>query len=269
MNRLQHVDVPQAKRSTPRVNKSTNRLSMRHESQPNFHQFIPLHYEKNYAYPLIVWLHGPTGSENEVSQVMPHVSMRNFLGVSPRGVVTHPLRHPNGDPTFTWNQDSQSIEWAIDDVLKCIDNAKRRFNVAPNRIFLAGNDVGGTMALRIALTLPQMFAGVASIGGPMPDTSRPLAGFHAARSMPVLLMQGRESEDYDAGRLCGDIRLLHSAGMQLNVRQYPCGQEVTTKMLSDLNAWIMERVAGAGAGVCSDATICEDDPTHLRARDCN
>lgn len=119
------------------------------------------------------------------------------------------------------------------------------------------------MAMRIALAEPAHFAGVASIGGAMP-ADRPLARVLKARKMPFMLMHGRESEEYDTATLCSDVRLLHSAGMPVTVRQYPCGQEVTTKMLSDLNVWIMERVAGV-----SSPEPVFDDPTSLRVRDRN
>lgn len=264
MNRLQHVDATLEGRYSRKQTRATECHNTRHEDTQPFRQFIPLHYEKNYAYPLLVWLHGPTGSEFEITQVMPHVSMRNYLGLSPRGGVKHSATHPNGAATYTWDQSSQSIEWAIEDVLTCVEHAKQRFNVSSDRIFLAGSDVGGTMALRVALAEPNIFAGVASIGGAMPDTNRPLAGLLSARSMPIMLTYGRDSEQYGANRMCEDLRLLHSAGMAVSVRQYPCGQEVTTKMLSDLNVWMMERVAG----VPTESPVY-DDPTRLRIKDRN
>lgn len=262
MNRLQLVDAALDFRSSRKRTASRESQPKRFQESP-FRQFIPLHYEKNYAYPLVVWLHGATGCEHEINQVMPHMSMRNYLGISPRGSLKHSATHPNGDATYTWDQSSQCVDWALEDVLNCIEYAKKRFNIASDRVFLAGNDVGGTMAMRIALAEPQHFAGVASIGGGMP-ADRPLASVLKARKMPVMLVHGRESNEYDTNALCSDVRLLHSAGMPVTVRQYPCGQEVTTKMLSDLNVWIMERVAG----VSSPAPVC-DDPTSLRINDRN
>ena len=120
------------------------------------------------------------------------------------------------------------------------------------------------MAMRIAFSMPKFFAGVASIGGAIPMASSPMAGFLNARSLPVLLIQGRDSEEYSSDSLCSDIRLLHSAGMKVNVRQYPCGHEVTTKMLSDLNSWVMERVTGS-----SSNSFVYDEHTSLRAPDFN
>ena len=44
----------------------------------------PLHYERNYAYPLVVWLHGPGDNERQLQRIMPLVSMRNFVSIGPR-----------------------------------------------------------------------------------------------------------------------------------------------------------------------------------------
>lgn len=263
MNRLQYVDVSLENRYSTNLDDASQRPDQC-DVRTHLRTFIPLHYEANYAYPLIVWLHGPTGDETEINQVMPHISMRNYVGVAPRGVVEHHLTHPNGDKTFDWDQSPSSIDGAIDRVMQCVESVKRRFNIAASRVFLAGNDSGGTMALRIGLSMPEHFAGVASIGGAIPMASSPMAGFLNARALPVLLIHGRDSEGYSSDALCSDIRLLHSAGMKVNVRQYPCGQEVTTKMLSDLNSWVMERVTGS-----SSSSFAYDETTSLRAPDFN
>ena len=46
--------------------------------------FVPLHYEPNYAYPLIVWLHGAQDDERQLKRVMPFISLRNYVAVAPR-----------------------------------------------------------------------------------------------------------------------------------------------------------------------------------------
>lgn len=260
MNRLQSGVALK----TPRPRQDTREPVTFDSRIPNHRFFIPLHYEKNYAYPLLVWLHGATGSELEISQVMPHISMRNYVGVSPRGAVKHAARHANGDATFTWDQRSKTIEFAFEDVLQCIDIAKRRFHIAHDRVFLVGNGPGGTMALRLALTAPQHFAGVATIGGAMPTTRQPLAGVQRARSLPVMIAHGRDSDVYGSNEACNDLRLLHAAGFPVTLFQYPCPQEVTTKMLSDLNGWMMERISGPNGSSAS-----YDDPARLRIHDHN
>src|SRR5688572_27524759 len=46
--------------------------------------FTPMHYEPNYAYPLLVWLHGDHGDQQQLKRIMPLVSMRNYVAVAPR-----------------------------------------------------------------------------------------------------------------------------------------------------------------------------------------
>jgi len=201
--------------------------------------FTPLHYERNYAYPLIVWLHGPNDDERQVSRVMPLVSLRNFVAVGPRGT----LRGPRSAPGYCWSQAEHQIAMAEQGVFSAIATARRWLNIAPRRIYLAGLGCGGTMALRLALNQPDRFAGVLSIQGPFPETLRPLGQLQAARRLQIFLATGRESQEYPEARVCSHLRLLHTAGMAVNLRQYPCGDDLTTNMLSDMDRWIMEQIA--------------------------
>jgi phospholipase/carboxylesterase len=209
------------------------------ESNSSHCIFTPLHYERNYAYPLIVWLHGPDDDEHQVARIMPLVSMRNYVAVGPRGT----LRSPRAEAGFRWSQNERQIVLAEQGVLSAIAAARRWLNIAPARIYLAGFACGGTMALRIALNQPDAFAGVLSIGGAFPTTSRPLGQLHAARRLKVFLASGRDSRCYPEAQVCDNLRLLHSAGMSVNLRLYPCADDLTTNMLSDMDRWVMEQIA--------------------------
>ena len=47
--------------------------------------FLPVHLENRYRYPLLIWLHGDGQNASQLSQVMPRISDRNYIGVSIRG----------------------------------------------------------------------------------------------------------------------------------------------------------------------------------------
>jgi phospholipase/carboxylesterase len=198
--------------------------------------FAPMHYEPGYAYPLVVWLHGALGNEQQLRRVMPLVSMRNYVAVAPRG--TSSARRD----AFDWRQTETDVEAAEDRVFECIATAKRRFNIHPRRVFLAGLGCGGTMALRVAWNHPDKFAGVATIGGPLPAQDRPLRNVNHLRQLACFVATSRSSLDYPERDVCRDLRLLHSAGCTVALRQYPCGDELTTQMLADLDRWMMELV---------------------------
>jgi phospholipase/carboxylesterase len=203
---------------------------------PPFSTFIPIHYEPGYAYPLVVWLHGPQGNEDQLRRIMPLVSMRNYIGVAPRG----PQVDSDLDGSYDWPQSLPGIEEAEARVFACIDAACHKFHVHPERIFVGGYGSGGTMAIRIAWNAPHRFAGAMSIAGAVPGTHCPLRRVNDIRRIPLLLASGKHSHTYSEEKVCRDLRLLHSAGFKLALRQYPVGDELISNMLSDLDQWVME-----------------------------
>ena len=198
----------------------------------------PLHYERNYAYPLIVWLHGPGDDERQVTRVMPHVSTRNYAAVGPRGTVAM-----EDSPGYRWSQSPSDIARAEHRVLSSISAARNWLNIAASRVYLAGFGCGGTMALRIALAQPRLFAGVLSLGGSLPRTLRPLSEIESARDLKIFVANGMESTQYPEGEMCRNLRLFHAAGLSLCLRLYPCADELLTNMLSDMDRWIMDQLA--------------------------
>ena len=85
--------------------------------------------------------------------------------------------------------------------------------VWPERVFIAGYQCGGTMALRVAMACPQMFGGALSIGGAFPGGQSPLAKLAQIRKLPLFLAHCRDSATYTVDTVCDELRLFHSAGL--------------------------------------------------------
>lgn len=205
--------------------------------------FTPLHYEPNYAYPLLVWLHSPGNDETQLMRIMPSISLRNYAGVALRG--TKDVPNTSGKPGYAWLQSRSHVALAEQRVFDAIEHVQKRINVAQRRIFVAGFGCGGTMAFRLAMSHPQTFAGVLSIGGAFPSERTPLMRYNDARRIPVFMACGRDSQKYPTESVCQDLKLLYAAGMQVALRQYPCAQELSPLMLSDMDRWIMEQITTA------------------------
>ena len=203
--------------------------------------FGPMHYEPGYAYPLIVWLHGPGDDERQLMRMMPIVSMRNYVAVAPQGV---PIKKNTETAGYGWPLTSDGDDAAAERVFAAIEATRLKYNFSRKRIFLAGFDQGGTMAFRLAAAHPDHFAGVISLGGHFPKGPTPLAGLARLRGLPVLIASGRASTIYTTDQVCDDLRLLHTAGLSITLREYPCAQEIAPQMLQDVDRWIIEQVAG-------------------------
>ena len=209
-------------------------------SRARYAAFVPMHYERNYAYPLIVWLHGHQQDEDDLKQLMPRLSLRNYLAIAPRG--TRQAGQCGGRPAYSWGQTEADILMADHRVRECVSAARERYHVHAQRIFLMGAGVGGTMALRLGLAQPDAFAGVISLNGPMPRDHAPLARLQEARELPLTICFSSQNGSYGEDQLCHDLRLLHIAGMSVALQQYHHSDELPADMLRDVNAWIMGQV---------------------------
>ena len=241
MNRIQHP-TKSAKPAPPsptfRIESGLFVSSSAHDASRVL--FGPKHYEPNYAYPLLVWLHGPGCDERQLVRIMPVISLRNYVAVAPRGFL-HSGESSNR-AGYLWPETDECIEEAAWRISEAVEAAGRKFHLARNRVFLGGFDAGGTMALRVAMSDPGRFAAALSIGGRFPRGRTPFHCLTEARRLPVFLAVGRDSPEYSPDTACDDLRLLHAAGMSIILRQYPCGQELTEQMLRDVDRWIIEQI---------------------------
>ena len=223
--------------------------------------FVPMHYEQNYQYPLIVWLHSDGFNENQVEHVMPHVSTRNYLATGIRGIrAADSLGH-----RFDWHDSAASIDAAHEKVLCAIDEVSDRYSVHQSRIVLAGYRSGGTMALRLALRDPQRFAGVVSLGGRLPQGNSAFGNLEAIRErrLSMLWQYALERSDFDVADLQADIRQAMMLQAKVEVRQYRNDDEMNTATLADLNQWIMNRIV-CGQPLSADESW-ESSPTCFSA----
>src|SRR5687767_14412416 len=157
MNRLiAQPAAPASLHAPPAQVRSAPATKLTKTSEP-FSLFAPLHYEENYAYPLLVWLHSAGGDERQLARVMPLVSMRNYVGLAVRGPVAALGRG------FAWPQTPDAIAAAEQRIVESIERARQRFHIHRQRVYLAGYQSGGTMAYRIALRNPDKFAAAVSI----------------------------------------------------------------------------------------------------------
>lgn len=94
MNRIESaLEIPSSATLTPSLppslaTRTTERIRLRGEETTPFATFAPMRYEPGYAYPLVIWLHGALGDERQLRQVMPKISMQNFVAVAPRGTCS-------------------------------------------------------------------------------------------------------------------------------------------------------------------------------------
>lgn len=210
--------------------------------------FVPEGYEPNYAYPLIIWILDPASDEHELCRLMAQVSTRNYFGLALRTPLARNASAARNSETIddelnatqflvedtsTWEFEQQ-----VFDAVLCLRN---EYHIHSERVYLAGFDAAGTLALRVGLRRPDWFAGVAAFAAKFPSAIHPLSRFRDLRGKRVLLAWGEHHLDAAAtNHYTG--RLLHTAGMRVCLRSYDAGLEVTRPMLRDLDRWVMREI---------------------------
>lgn len=231
-------------------------------------RFVPKRYEPNYAYPLLVLLHGRGGSEQQLIEAMPAMSWRNYIGLGLRGPEDVHRRGP--EPSFGWGapfarpdregppadatiSDAEMIRRIFHDeptdladavetgIFSAVREVRRSLHVHSERIFLVGCGEGAAVAYRLGLSYPDRFAGVVSINGWIPRGFRPLRHYPSCRDLRVLVVHGEWNNRAPIDRARHDVGLLRAAGLKVAFQTYPCANRLTSPMLSDVDTWLMNQ----------------------------
>jgi len=204
--------------------------------------YEPHGYEQNYAYPLIVWLHGEGGNERDLLRVMPMISEQNYLGISFRG--TSPAR---GVMTgaYRWSQAAEDAADFETVLFETVRDLRRDHHVHSERVFVAGFDDGAVMALQLMLRRPEWFGGAICLAGRFSTSQHALARFRDLRKKRVLIAAGSGDRISPPRHAIDTGRLLHAAGMNVSTRVVDAEHEVTPTMLRQIDNWVMDGICTA------------------------
>ncbi|MBX3008830.1 MAG: prolyl oligopeptidase family serine peptidase [Melioribacteraceae bacterium] len=126
------------------------------DNTPQFcRAYLPLEYDPNKKWPLVINLHGYNGA-NPVYVKWWSIDQRHTDLVDRYPVINI---EPHGRGNTSYNGIGEL------DVLKCIEMAKELFNVDEDRIYLKGESMGGGGTWNVGTRNPELFAAIAPVYG--------------------------------------------------------------------------------------------------------
>jgi len=201
--------------------------------------FLPTGYEPRYPYPLLVFLHGYGGNEEQILRLAPRLSRRNYVCIALRGLQRLHCR-ADGRWGYAWGAADETTSTDIEDyVLGAIEQTRRSYHVHSERIYLAGFREGAALAYRLGLTFPQRFGGVISLNGCIARSGGPFLRLPEARRLRVLIGHGIANAILPLSLARRDYRLLWSAGLDIEMHTYPATHRLHLDMLRDIDRWVM------------------------------
>jgi phospholipase/carboxylesterase len=197
--------------------------------------FVPEKYEPNYPYPVILWLHEAGRDESDLLSLLPRISERNYFGLSLRGPLSLGETAADG---FDWPSDVESVARLETEMYHTLCELRRNFHIHSERVFLAGQASGASLALKLLFRRPDWFAGVFAVGGELPafdPQGTPLPDLSERRAF----LTASPSEDQQQ-----KARLWRSAGLNL-ITEAEDSASISARRLSQLNHWVMETICAA------------------------
>lgn len=138
---------------------------------------LPPEYHPLRSYPTVVALHDGNGPASAVAWWAAEAAKRGYIIIAPEYRLTG-----QGKEYQYTESEHAAVELALRD-------AKRRFAVDSDRVFLGGQLTGGNMAFDFGLAHPDLFAGVVVIGGmPFKYPMRYLQ--HNGKDLPLYVVLG-------------------------------------------------------------------------------
>jgi predicted peptidase len=136
------------------VNKKGERLSYR--------LYVPVTYSKEIKYPLVLWLHGGAGrGSDNVAQISKGNSKGTHFWISPQNQANFPalVFAPQCPMDDNWadpelNQPGKALVLAIE----ALDALQKEFSVDPDRVYLAGQSMGGLGVYALLQLYPERWA---------------------------------------------------------------------------------------------------------------
>jgi predicted esterase len=130
--------------------------------------FVPPAYRAEKRWPLVVTLHGFKGNAGDYFRNTFGLARDAADGESLEGHGRHgeaPTKGPMIVIAPTGRGQAMYRHAGEVDVLEAIDDARRRFNVDPDRIYVTGGSMGGTGAAYLPYRNPDLFAAAAALAG--------------------------------------------------------------------------------------------------------
>jgi phospholipase/carboxylesterase len=198
-------------------------------------------------HPTILTLHGRGANAFDLLGLAPYLCNGKFLMICPQGPLETPIGP--GATGYAWYPlslggppDVPAILSVRAQLEEFLDSVIERYPIDTKKLVVLGFSQGGVMAYTLALTKPDRFAALAALSSWLPQEAFDQPPSEKAQSLPTLVHHGSRDDMIRVDRAHNSIEKLREWRVPLTFREYEMGHEITAKSLSDLSAWLEEKV---------------------------
>jgi phospholipase/carboxylesterase len=139
--------------------------------------------------------------------------------------------------------DVPAVMAAREELQAFLQDALQHYPIDGRKLAVLGFSQGGVMAYSLGLGEPERFAAVATLSSWLPkDLLSILPDVPATEQLPLLIQHGSRDELVDVGRARQSVEVLRDLRVPVTYREYDMGHEINARSLTDLSAWLQEKV---------------------------
>ncbi len=199
-------------------------------------------------HPTLLTLHGWGANALDLLALAPYLCGGRFLVLCPQGPLEVPIGP--GAMGYGWFPialggplDLPSLLSAREELRTFLDAALTRYPVDRKKLAVLGFSQGGVMAYSLALGEPERFAALAALSSWLPPALlEALPAAPASEQLPILIQHGSRDELVGVGQARQSVETLRDLRLPITYREYDMGHEISPRSLSDLSAWLQEKV---------------------------
>jgi predicted peptidase len=224
------------------ANKQSERLPYR--------LYVPLGYDANRKYPLLLWLHGGDGrGSDNVKQLNGGNQIGTHFWAGKDVQLNFPMfelvpQCPSGD---NWSDPdmNQPTKW-LELTMRALAEVEKEFSIDPDRIYIAGQSMGGLGVWSALQAYPGRWAAAVILSAYDNFTD-----VKALAATPLWVFQGEDDQTVPVMLVRDMMKQLNKAHANLRYTEYrKTGHEVWKKTFaeSDLLPWLSSQKRGQPAG---------------------
>ena len=200
-------------------------------------------------HPTILTLHGRGANALDLLGLAPYICGGKFLMICPQGPLETPIGP--GASGYAWYPmsmggppDVGAILSSREKLQQFLDACLKRYPIDGKKLVVLGFSQGGVMAYSLALSNPERFAGLAVLSSWLPQELIPRLSISndAVQSLPTIVQHGSQDQMIEIQRAKDSVERLRALRVPLTYRDYDMGHEITPRSLTDLSAWLEEKI---------------------------
>lgn len=127
-------------------------------------------------------------------------------------------------------------------VIEFLEEAVQHYGLEPDSVFLAGFSQGAIVAASVALTRPDIVAGLVMMSGRIPpELKAQVASLEPLRDLSVFVTHGRDDQRLPIVNAIETRDWLEILGVKLTYQEYASGHEVSVEQQRDVAQWLLEK----------------------------